>query len=357
MKRYDEIAKNVFKRREEYLAKQKKKKRVVVPAVVSALCGCAILLTAVGLWESDVFRSNIPVVESSAPEQSDDSSVVESERNSTTATTPSQAESSSAESTTSHTSRYNDSTTQDEPEPDNTTPSDSPHTTSSTSKAVVPPLDGGGYFIDSIDKMNFYSAKRIINDNSMLPFGLISQSKSAPKATPLNVQYAEYPIDRNRVFTVSMVTYFLIELHDEEGFLAQKLGGIGTVEVVITENNIDDLGLMITFKREDRYYSCLINGESYEQGTEKMSRKFSSHKYINGFNIVKNKEQDNYQFVVHYDGLKVVGFECAPFGSVSSKYHTDSVTMVEDFCVVLYTKRNFTIDQLEMYFKNKSEEL
>ncbi|MBQ3069961.1 MAG: hypothetical protein IJD01_08470, partial [Clostridia bacterium] len=169
-------------------------------------------------------------------------------------------------------------------------------------------------------------------------------------------QYAEYPIDRDKVFTISMVTYFMIELQDEEGFLAQKLGGIGTVEVVITENDIEDLRQMITFKRGDRYYTCLLNGESYETGTQKMSRKFSSHKYIDGFNLVKNKEQENYQFVVHYDGSKVVGFECRPFDSVPSKYHTDSATLLKDLCVVLYTKRNFTIDQLEVYFKNENGE-
>lgn len=351
MKRYEEIANAVFKRREEYLAKQKKKKRVVLSLVASTMCAGAVLTITVGLWAGGVFRSQIPVTESSAPESADTSST-ESDQHSTTATTPSKGESTSAGSTATTPSRHNDSTTQDEP--DDTTSSPPTYTTPSTNPPTSAP--NNRYFIDSFDKMNFYSAKRIINDNALLPFGMSGRGASSPKVTPLSIQYKEYPIERNKMFTISMVTYFSIELQDEEGFLAQKLGGTGVVEVVVTENDIEDLGQMITFKRGERYYSCLLNRESHEQGSEKMSRRFSSHKYIDGFNLVKNLEQENYQFVVHYDGSKVVGFECQPFSGTLSKYQTDSVTLVEDMCIVLYTKRNFTIDQLEMYFKNGSEE-
>ena len=67
------------------------------------------------------------------------------------------------------------------------------------------------------------------------------------------------------------------------GFLAQKLGGTGSVEVVITQNSFSN---MITFKKGERYYSCLQTSL-----TEK-AMSFSSHKYVNGFKLVENFDQE-----------------------------------------------------------------
>ena len=171
----------------------------------------------------------------------------------------------------------------------------------------------------------------------------------------LNNTYTENPIDRNKIFTTTMVTYFTIELNNDKGFLAQKLGGTGLVEVVVTANNVEDLGQMITFKRNNKYYTCFMNSQANNINSNRVSREFSSHKYIDGFNIIKNLEQENYKFTVHYDGSKVVGFECSNFHSEPTKYVVDDITFIEDFCVVLYTKHNFTLDELEIYFKNENE--
>ena len=140
----------------------------------------------------------------------------------------------------------------------------------------------------------------------------------------------------------------------KKGFLAQKLGGTGTVEVVVTENDIEDMGQMITFKRDDEYYTCFMNRQDNDLDSGKVNREFSSHKYIDGFHIVKNFEQENYTFTVRYDGSRVVGFDSAIFGGVPQIYAVDDVTFIEDFCVVLYTKQTFTIDELEVYFKNEN---
>ena len=136
---------------------------------------------------------------------------------------------------------------------------------------------------------------------------------------------------------------------------AQKLGGTGTVEVVVTENDIDDMGQMITFKRGDRYYTCLVNRQTNDPNTLKVRREFSSHKYIDGFNIVKNFEQECYTFTVHYDGTRVVGFECELDYGKPTVYMADDVTLNEDFCVVLYATHTFTIEELEVYFQNENK--
>ena len=352
MKSYDEIANRIFERRDKYIAMQKKKKRIVISIVAPAVCCCFVLIAGLGLWKGGFFNHNIPVSNSSQ-NASDNNSSKNNNQNSSSDINSSHNSSSSSESSEKETSSQNKVI------PNSSTPSSSSeqsyNNTPSDSASSTPPVTETNYFIDSIDKINFYSAKKIISDKSLFPFGMSADAFTAPNALLLNNTYAEYPIDRNKVFTATMVTYFTIELNDEKGFLAQKLGGTGLVEVVITKNNIDDLEEMITFKREEKYYTCLRNGGGYDTDTNITNSEFSSHKYIEGFNIVKNKLQYNFKFTVYYEGSKVIGFECAPFGNTSFEYKTDDVTFIEDFCVVLYTKQTFTIDELEVFFKNQNE--
>ena len=362
MKSYNEIANSVFERRDKYIATQKRKKRIIISVVAPALCCCIVIITSFTLWEIGFFNSNIPVIDNSQNiSDNSNNSSTDDNQNSTTNSSNSSQDDNTSSAPSSNPSDNNSS--QDEFIPDNSTPSNpdedppSKPTDDTPSKVTpsTPPVTETNYFIDSIDKINFYSAKKIISDKSLFPLGMSADAFTAPNALLLNNTYAEYPIDRNKVFTATMVTYFTIELNDEKGFLAQKLGGTGLVEVVITKNNIDDLGEMITFKREEKYYTCLKNGGGYDTDTNITNSDFSSHKYIEGFNIVKNKLQYNFKFTVYYEGSKVIGFECAPFGNTSFEYKTDDVTFIEDFCIVLYTKQTFTIDELEVYFKNENE--
>lgn len=355
MKSYDEIANSIFERRDKYIAKQKRKKRIIISIVTTVICCCVVLITSFGLWKSGIFSNNIPVIDNSqntSDNLGNDSSADSSQNSSTNSSNSSQDNNSS-----------NNSSSQGGFIPDNSTPSkpveeipsEPSEDTFSNNTTSNPPVIETNYFIDSIDKINFYSAKKIISEKSLLPIGMSTNAFSTPKILFLSNTYFEYPIDRNKVFTATMVTYFTIELNDEKGFLAQKLGGTGLVEVVVTENDMEDMGQMITFKRDDKYYTCFMNGQDNDTNSNKVSREFSSHKYIDGFNIIKNLEQENYKFTVHYDGSKVVGFECAPFDSVPTNYVTDDVTFIEDFCVVIYAKQTFTIDELEVYFKNENE--
>lgn len=209
----------------------------------------------------------------------------------------------------------------------------------------------GDFSISSIDMLNFYSAKKAISDNSLLP---ISNNMKPHIINLSNNKITYYEIDRHTQFTISMVTYFTINLNDENGFLAQKLGGTGLVEVVITENNLDN---MITFKKDDKYFSCLLNGSSHNlDSTNSLAdARFSTHKYIEGFNIVKNIQQENYKFTVYFKDSKVTGIDCERFKSDSCTHQAvpDDITLIEDYCVVMFVKRSFTIDQLEVYFNNE----
>ncbi|MBO5211527.1 MAG: hypothetical protein J6B80_06315 [Clostridia bacterium] len=344
MKSYEEIANTVFKRRDKYIANKKKKKRIIVSIFVPTVC-CICLILGLGLWQNGFFN-NIPVSKDPQNVLSGDTSnpTDNNTQNNNSVSQPSNSNS-------SQDSTEGDDVTSSTPSKnENSNPSED---TSSNESPTYPPVVEGNYFIDSIDKVNFYSAKKVIDENSFWPFST-GGNFAAPKVAPLSNIYVTYPIDRDKVFTTTMVTYFTINLYNEDGFLAQKLGGTGLVEVVVTENNINGVESIITFKRENRYYSCIMNGESHYTNSDIISRNFSSHKYINGFSVVKNLEQENYKFIVYYDGAKVVGFECASFDGVTEKYEVDEVKLVDDYCVVIYTKKTFTIAQLEAYFKKEA---
>ena len=358
MKSYDEVARNVFERRDKYAAKQKKKKRIIISTAVPALCCCIALITGFGLQKSGVFGNNIPAA-GSMQSPSYNSSANNKQSRVTSGSKP-YSENNSANNSSEENS-VPDSTISSEPDsgvssaPDKTPSSKPSGSTPSTVTPGTPTDPETGCYIDSLDKINFYSAKKIISEKSLLPIKMNSNGFFAPSLLRLSNTYAEYPIDRDRIFTATMVTYFTSELNDKKGFLAQKLGGTGFAEVVVTENDIEDMGQMITFKREDNYYTCFMNTQNGGSGYGRVSREFSSHKYIEGFNIVKNLDQENYKFTVRYEGSKVVGFECAPFNSTPENYAVDDVTFIEDFCVVIYTKQTFTIDELEAYFKNENK--
>ena len=175
---------------------------------------------------------------------------------------------------------------------------------------VVPPwLKGEEAYltINSIDMLNYYSAIRVLEDpaevNTMSAKGgagiillsantrtvsnsgivLLSNTNdygvgydpSPDKPTtnaPPSPKIVYYELERDAVFTVSNVFFFQIELTDAKGFLASKVG-TGTVDVVITKNDMEDL---ITFRNGDRFYSCCANGGGWDLGVWE----FSTHKYV-----------------------------------------------------------------------------
>ncbi len=368
MKSYDEIANSIFERRDVYIAKQKKKKRIILAVAIPSLFCCFVLVLSFGLLKSDFFNniskksSETAAVDSSSNNNSSAEIIVPSE--------PSNSDSHQNEDSTDGNNSSEDAFSQEENDSSSSPYIDSPSQGSdyvfSDPFEEVPsepfedtpsndiPISDTDYFIDSFDKINFYSAKKIISENSLFPFDMRNYGYSK---TPifLNNSYTEYPIDRNKIFTTTMVTYFTIVINSERGFLAQKLGGTGLVEVVVTENDLEDMGRMITFKRGENYYSCFSNSYHYDTLTKETRIDFSSHKYIDGFNIVKDLSQENYKFTVTYEGSKVIGFSCSPFKSTPSEYIPDDITFIEDLCIVLYTKQTFTIDELEVFFKNENE--
>ena len=75
MKTYDEIAQNLFERRDEYLKEQKAKKSKLKRGIVSTACIFAVALAVFGVWKSGIFTDNhkigapVPEVTESKTEQ------------------------------------------------------------------------------------------------------------------------------------------------------------------------------------------------------------------------------------------------------------------------------------------------
>jgi len=207
--------------------------------------------------------------------------------------------------------------------------------------------------INSLDKLNFYAVKKAIAENGVV---LLSNLAQKPKVTTLAnnkgfkllnlANSTATSINANSTFTITMYSYFTITLNDTKGFLAQKLGGTGSVEVVITRNNFNN---MITFKKGERYYSCMQTSL-----TEK-AMSFSSHKYVNGFKLVENYDQENYEYTVYFEGDKVIGINCGRFeGNGNYKYVADDIKYNDNFCFVIHKKQTFTAEQLEGLFASNN---
>ena len=228
--------------------------------------------------------------------------------------------------------------------------------------------------INSLDKLNYYSA---ICHLSWTPMP-ISAEIDLDRSYSLLVEHADdIPLDTNDgsdtsdatdgnttdniryyeimpddPFIFDSISMFQIELTDPDGFLASKLG-LGIVDVVISKDCIWSDSL-ITFRNGDKFFSCLSNGWSYDRQTGNTYWDFSTHKYVDGFYIVKNLEQENYSFNIFMDSEgQAISFECTL--SENGGDRVDQNVKIASSTVFSTSGGRFTISELEAYFKNKEE--
>ena len=164
-----------------------------------------------------------------------------------------------------------------------------------------------------------------------------------------NIYY--YQLKPNQPFNMKKVNMFQIELTDENGFLASKLG-LGLVDVVISENCIWNDSL-ITFRNGDRFFSCLTNGRRLDTKTSSQQWIFSTHKYVEGFNIVKNFQQENYAFHIDADAEgQIFAFECRV--SQNGGDRVDQNVRIVSATRISTQGGKITVAELEDYFNNDS---
>ena len=175
----------------------------------------------------------------------------------------------------------------------------------------------------------------------------VSTTPTPPAGDEEDVYY--YALDPNEPFFVDKVSMFQILLTDENGFLASQLG-LGIVDVVITENCLWGESLL-TFRNGEKFYSCLTNGWGYDRETGGTQWDFSTHKYVEGFYIVKNLEQENYAFYIEMNaGSDAVTFTCR--GTENGGDRPDQNVQIVSCTETSYEGRSFTVAELEEYFNS-----
>lgn len=356
--------------------------RRIVAAALCMLVVCGVLFTV-----SALFKNDEPLVETSAadgeggrdPSKPDDEGIDELSRpGGTNDRNPSKPDGEEASEPSKP-----DGTENSEPS--------KPDEGSQGTQSEVPPSGGsdipnvvlptGGLHIESIDMLNYYSAIRVLTSSQGNVFSTLSAGRGSthgirllaageetppfettappppePEPLPQPPEVSEpselpeiyyYELEPDAVFYIEKVSFFQIELTDETGFLASKLG-TGVVDVVITEGFTDYYDdPMITFKNGDRYFSCLLNGGIRSDGSSYSYMEFSTHKYIEGFYIVKNFVQENYAFIVSIVDNQVEYFECANWDRGE---HPDGVLPVVSKTYVSNESFSYTIAELEEYF-------
>lgn len=136
------------------------------------------------------------------------------------------------------------------------------------------------------------------------------------------------------------VTYFTVEFTEKQGYLGSRFYG-ENVEVVITE--MANFESMITFRCDDEYFSCLENGLD----------EFSTHKYIDGFNVVKSfGDEDIFSYYIDRDkNGKISGMHLQRQNSIY--YLSDKIKLVADV-VSVEVNCSYSIADLEKYFNQKT---
>ena len=176
----------------------------------------------------------------------------------------------------------------------------------------------------------------------------VSTTPTPPAGYDEDIYY--YALDPNEPFFIDKVSMFQILLTDENGFLASQLG-LGIVDVVITENCIWGESLL-TFRNGEKFYSCLTNGWGYDRETGGTQWDFSTHKYVEGFYIVKNLEQENYKFYIEMNAAgDAVTFTCSR-GIDNGGDRPDQDVQIVSSTEISNEGRSFTVAELEEYFNS-----
>jgi len=160
----------------------------------------------------------------------------------------------------------------------------------------------------------------------------------APSTQPTEPkdEFYYYDIDPSAQFHLSKVLFFRIYLSGD-GYLTQKIGS-GVVDVVITDFDIFG-DYLITFKNGNSYYSCLTDGKSPTE------YRFTAHKYIQGFQVVKNLALQDHRFNVQFDeNGQATYFSC--------NYFEEGECPVLGKTYIAEVSENLTLAELEEYFRS-----
>lgn len=251
---------------------------------------------------------------------------------------------------------------------------------------LLPPPNLSAGFINSLDKFNYYAARKTVDDylatkavkttdwgawysgeaaidssyDEDIPdsgYGEDTSEKEENGYEPPDSIDANRPQDTDtkvyydlyswHSFTMKRTIYFQIELSDENAFLGKNLG-TGIVEVAITMGDLHDDLNMITFRNGDKFFSCMYHGYmGINEETQADKYAFAAYRYIEGFYYVKDLQYKHFEFHIEVGAIGDAVFTC---NYQHSGYENEPVTVVENSTYCIDKEVTYTLEELEDYF-------
>lgn len=136
-----------------------------------------------------------------------------------------------------------------------------------------------------------------------------------------------YPLALDEVFTFSNFLYFEFETEGNE-FLEERIGNGHIYGLALdVRGSFLDEG-MIILKNNEKYYSCLTNGGSVDKLTRIQYATYSSHKIIEGFDVIKDLA--NMRYINLYSDVNNSNLWVTPTTATSITIEKDNFPIIED---------------------------
>lgn len=220
----------------------------------------------------------------------------------------------------------------------------------------LPP--GSGVVIDSMDKVNYYGAKRMLDDRGYRAQTLADvrqettegqEASSAEDDGSLGAKdVIGYEDLSGYTFTIKTAIRFAVTVAEDDLFLKEKLGA-GVAEVVLTDLNFGINSLaVITFRHGDRFFSCTTESYSLEDG----ENLFVTSLYVKGFCFYKDLTQGIRLLRVVYEreNEQITDMNWSPYNRIPSQAPVYPVQINEGKTQVVHGNYSFTVDDLKRYY-------
>ena len=235
---------------------------------------------------------------------------------------------------------------------------------------------------DSLDKVNFYGGLKAIADSTenlsvtntnsqsvaylsgnpkssvqiLNLSGISSDNIPGPESAdnsgimnPYNVMWDL----TDEQMTINTAVYFKINVTENDALLASEIG-VGKAEVIVTDLCIGiNPFAMITFKNDDRFFSCLSQMYALKNG----ENQFSSNLCIRGFEMFKDPVGEMTMFfnlVLDNNNKTIERFYWKPFNRIPSEA---AIHEIEVFPKTIYISNDtyeFTLNELSSYWQNEN---
>ena len=190
--------------------------------------------------------------------------------------------------------------------------------------------------IDSLDKLNYYSALRALDGELGLSSVRLEPSFAHGR---LDLAQSGAVFAPDSELEITMASFFCIMIDSDDGYLYERFGE-GKAYVVITKNNFAH---MMTVRRGNDFYTCFAS--SQEDGR----MVFTSERYADGFAIAEQTAGEKFSLTLDFDGkypeeLRMESIDGLDGRKIEILRGTSAFS--DDVTIL-------TVNELEKYYANK----